>query len=420
LGGGFGGLACARKLKGVDVEVVLIDRTNHHLFQPLLYQVATAGLSGSDIAQPIRTILRGQSNLNIHMASALGIDLAARVVKFDWRDYSLEYDYLVIALGAVTNWFGHNEWSQHAMGLKNLEDAYAIRERLLGAFERAEILRDDPVELARQLTVVVIGGGATGVEMAGAVAELASHVLKPEYRSANLATTRVILIDAGERLLSTFDPDLSARAKVDLERMGVTVQLSTMVQEVGSGFVVAGNTRYEAGTIIWAAGVTAPAIVYDLQAENVVPKIKIERGRIPVGKDCAIAGHPNVFAIGDIAAMTDGAGVNTPGLAQGAMQMGEHAAKVIRADLISAEIRAAVKPFVYHDKGTMATIGKSSAVAHIGKLKAGGFVAWVLWLVVHLIFLVDLRSKLNVCLKWVWAYAFYRPSGRLLSARKSP
>ena len=420
LGGGFGGLACARALRDFDGQIVLVDRTNHHLFQPLLYQVATAGLSGSDIAQPIRSILRGQSNLNIHMASALGIDLAARVVTFDWRDYRLEFDYLVIALGAVTNWFGNDEWSQHALGLKDLDNAYAIRERLLGAFERAENLSNDPAELARQLTVVVIGGGPTGVEMAGAVAELAKRVLKPEYRSANLATTRVILIDASERLLSTFDPDLAARAKADLERIGVTVVLSTRVKEIGSGFVVAGNARYEAGTIIWAAGVQGPAIVRDLEAANVLPKITLERGRIPVGTDCAIAGHPTVFAIGDIAAMTDGAGVNTPGLAQAAMQMGDHAAEVILADLTSAKARAALKPFIYRDKGTMATIGKSSAVAQIGRLKAGGFVAWVLWLVVHMVFLVDLRSKLNVCLKWVWAYVFYRPSGRLLSARKSP
>ena len=409
LGAGFAGIACARALARFDGEVVVVDKTNHHLFQPLLYQVATAGLSGSDIAQPVRTILRGQRNVNVHMAAVEAIDLARRLVTLDWKQYELEYDYLVIALGVETNYFGHDEWAKHALGLKTLADAAAIRDRLLRAFERAENLTNDPIERQRQLTAAVIGGGPTGVEMAGAFAELAHRALRPEFKLANLAETRVVLVDAGERLLSTFAPELSARAKKDLERMGVTVKLGTRVEDIGDGYVIASGERIDAATIVWAAGVTAPMITRPLATQGV----ELDRtGRIAVGPDCAVAGRPNVFAAGDIANLTDLKGVAVPGVAQGGMQMGKYIGRVIMADVRGR--RSKVPGFVYWDKGTMATIGRLSAVADVAGIKTGGFVAWLLWLVVHLLFLVDLRSKVTVLLKWVAAFVFYRPTGRVI------
>ena len=413
LGAGFAGIACAKALAKFDGEVVVVDKTNHHLFQPLLYQVATAGLSGSDIAQPVRTILRGQRNVNVHMAAVESIDLVRQVIKLDWEKQELEYDYLVIALGVETNYFGHDEWAKYALGLKTLSDAKAIRDRLLRAFERAENLTNDPAERQRQLTAVVIGGGPTGVEMAGAFAELARRALRPEFKLANLAETRVVLVDAGERLLSTFAPELSARAKSDLERMGVTVKLGTMVQDIGEGFVIASGERIDAATIVWAAGVTAPATTRPLAEQGVT----LDRtGRIVPRADCAVTGFANVFAAGDIANMTDAKGVVVPGVAQGGMQMGKYVGRVIMADV--AGKRSKIRGFVYWDKGTMATIGRLSAVADVGGLRVGGFIAWVLWLVIHLLFLVDLRSKMTVLLKWIAAFVFYRPTGRVIGEGK--
>lgn len=412
LGAGFGGLACAKQLRRFPGEVVLVDRTNHHLFQPLLYQVATAGLSGSDVAQPVRTILRGQKNLTVHMAGVTATDLAARTVSIDFQDRTLAFDYLVIALGVTSNYFGHNEWATNALGLKTLADAYAIRARLLAAYERAENLAHEPQEQRVQLTTVVIGGGPTGVEMAGACVELARRVARPEFRVANLATARVVLIDAGDRLLSTFEESLSKRAKEDLERMGVEVMLSTRVGNIAERCVTTTDgTRIEAATIIWAAGVTPVPIARSLAAQG----LELDRsGRIVVGTDCATRAMPHVFAAGDIASCTDGAGVHIPGLAQGAMQMGRHVGKVIAAD--HAGSRGRVGPVVYRDKGEMATIGRSRAVADVRGFRTTGFLAWAVWLSVHLVFLIDLRSRISVMLKWIAAYAFYRPAGRLLDA----
>lgn len=411
LGAGFAGVACAKGLRRFPGDVVIVDRTNHHLFQPLLYQVATAGLSGSDVAQPVRTILRGQRNVRIHMANVESIDLAARAVTFDFHHHRIEYDTLVIALGVGSNYFGHPEWSKHALGLKSLTDAYAIRARLLAAFERAENLPDHPEAQRTQLTTVVIGGGPTGVEMAGACVELGRRVLRPEYRVANLSNTRVVLMDAGDRLLSTFHPSLSERARHDLQAMGVQVMLNTRVEHIGENHVVAGGRRIDAATIVWAAGVAPPALTRSL-AEQGVP---VDRsGRIEVGADGAVPGFPNVFAAGDIAACTDANGVRIPGLAQGALQMGRHIARVITADLRGT--RDAVPPIVYRDKGEMATIGRSRAVADVRGFRTHGFLAWAVWLGVHLVFLIDLRSKLTVMLKWIAAYLFYRPAGRLLDA----
>jgi NADH dehydrogenase len=416
LGAGFAGLACAKALRRFPGEVTLVDRTNHHLFQPLLYQVASAGLSGSDVAQPIRSILRRQANLRVHMASVTAIDLAARTATIDFQGRTLPFDYLVIALGVASNYFGHDEWAPHALGLKSLADAYAIRARLLAAYERAENLPHEPDEQRVQLTTIVIGGGPTGVEMAGACVELARRVARPEYRVANLAAARVVLIDAGDRLLSTFDESLSHKARADLERMGVEVLLNTRVGEITARTVATTDgRRIDAATIVWAAGVAPAPLVRTLGGQG----LPLDRsGRIIVGPDCSPAGFPHVFAAGDISSCTDGAGVKVPGLAQGAMQMGRHAARVILAD--HAGQRADAGHVVYRDKGEMATIGRSRAVADVRGFRTTGFVAWVVWLSVHLVFLIDLRSKISVMLKWIAAYAFYRPAGRLLDAPHPP
>lgn len=424
LGAGFAGLACARALRSFPGQVIVVDRTNHHLFQPLLYQVATAGLSGSDIAQPIRALLRHQPNLSVHMAGVEAIDPLRRVVRLDFGGYELDYDYLVIALGVTNNWFGHEEWAEHAMGLKTLRDAEIIRDRLLSAYERAENLPHDPRERAKQLTTVVIGAGPTGVEMAGACAELARRVLKPEFRLVNMSDARIVLMDAGPRVLATFDPLLSDRAARDLSQMGVDVRLNTRVERIERGAVIAGAERIEAQTIIWAAGVQAPALT-----KGLLPFASLDRsGRIQVDSLCRLkpaeTPPPNfdevlrgVYAVGDIAAMTDGAGVRVPAVAQGAMQSGRFVGRSILADIGE---RATPPPFVYSDKGSMATIGRRRAIAHLGPIKAGGVVAWLLWLVVHLLFLVDLRSKVSVLLKWGSAYLFYRPTNRLIEEVETP
>ncbi|MFZ4574703.1 MAG: NAD(P)/FAD-dependent oxidoreductase [Phycisphaerales bacterium] len=411
LGAGFGGIACAKALRRFDGEVVVVDRTNHHLFQPLLYQVATAGLSGSDIAQPVRTILRGQRNARVCMAAVERVDLAAREVVLEDGQGRIEYDYLVIALGVQTSYFGKDQWRPHTLGLKTLGDAHAIRDRVLGSYERAECLAADPRERARLLSSVVIGAGPTGVEMAGALAELARRALKSEFKLANLAEARVVLVDGGPRVLPTFPPELSARAQRDLERMGVRVVLNAMVSDIGAGYVVAGEERFDAATVIWAAGVAGPKLTGDLAAQGV----RVDRsGRVEVGPDLLVRGAEGVYAVGDIAACTDGAGARVPGVAQGAMQMGRHVGRVIAAAVDTQP--NAVGAFVYRDKGTMATIGRTSAVADFGKTKVAGVVAWLMWLFIHLLFLIDLRSKLTVLLKWVAAYLFYRPSSRLIES----
>jgi len=424
LGAGFGGLACARALRSFPGQVIVVDRTNHHLFQPLLYQVATAGLSGSDIAQPIRTLLRRQANLSVHMTGVVAIDPARRCVKLDFGGYELDYDHLVIALGVTNNWFGHDEWAQHAMGLKTLRDAEFIRDRMLSAYERAENLPHDPRERAKQLTTVVIGGGPTGVEMAGACAELARRVLKPEFRLVNTADARILLIDAGSRVLSTFDASLSQHAAKDLQQLGVEVRLNTRVEHIEDGTVIANGERIEAQTIIWAAGVQAPALTNGL-----LPYASLDRsGRIHVDAHCRIRASDDapagtadvlrgVYAVGDIAAMTDAKGIQVPGVAQGAMQSGAYVAKMILADALN---RPTPPPFTYADKGSMATIGRRRAVAHLGPIKTTGAAAWLLWLVVHLLFLIDLRSKVSVLLKWASAYVFYRPTNRLIEEVPAP
>ena len=409
LGGGFGGLAVCRALRGADAEIVLVDRQNHHLFQPLLYQVATAGLGATDIAQPIRSILSKQRNVKVHMAQVTAIDLAAKQVKVSEHEDSHDYDYLVIALGVETNYFGHNEWAHHAPGLKTLHDAARIRARVLHAFEQAENTADE-VERKRLLTTVIIGAGPTGVEMAGALIELARFALRKDFHHINPADARVILLEGGERVLPSFCEEISEKAERMLRGMGVEVHTDALVNNISNGPVVEfGNERIEAANAVWAAGICAPAITSTLGVEL------DKSGRIVVISDGSIPDHPEAFAIGDIACLTDGNGLLVPGLAQGAMQAGKHVGGILEKEIKVGPQASNDRPkFRYYDKGIMATIGRSKAVVQTKHLRLGGFIAWVAWLLIHILSLVDLRSKLAVMVQWMFAYITFRPGARLI------
>ncbi|MDB6069217.1 MAG: FAD-dependent pyridine nucleotide-disulfide oxidoreductase [Verrucomicrobiales bacterium] len=409
LGGGFGGLECARHLKDDRFAVTLVDKRNHHLFQPLLYQVATAGLSAPEIAQPIRMLVRGQENVSVLMDEAVSINLAERRVEL--RQQTLGYDYLVMAMGVKTGYFGHGEWAEHAPGLKSLEDATRIRSGVLRAFERAES-GVDPVSRERLMTMVVVGGGPTGVEMAGALAELSRKVLAEDFRRIRPETAHVILIEAGPRLLPTFAPDLSEYARVRLEKMGVQVRLDTRVQNIGDGLVELHNGRLEAETIVWAAGVEGNALTKNL------PVPQDRAGRLLVRPDGSLPGFPEVFAVGDMISLTDKNGVKVPGVAPAASQLGRHVAGVILAELRHRERYHATQEraaFAYLDKGSMATIGRSSAVAAAFGLKFRGYLAWLMWLFVHLLFLVGFRNRIAVVLQWVYSYFTWRRGARIIT-----
>lgn len=410
LGGGFGGLAAARGLARCRAEVLLIDRSNHHLFQPLLYQVATAGLGATDVAQPIRSILARQRNVSVHMTEATSIDLAARSVTVAGHGEPLAWDRLVVALGVETDYFGNDRWAPHAPGLKTLGDAARIRSRVLRAYERAENI-DDERDRARLMTSVVIGGGPTGVEMAGALIELARVALRRDFRRIDPGQARVVLVEAAPRLLGAFDDRLADRTAGALRAMGVEVRLGTRVTDLRAGAVELGAETIEAATIVWAAGVRAPAITRTLG-------VPLDRaGRVIVAPDGSIPGHPSAFAIGDIAAFTDGSGTLVPGLAQGAMQAGRHVARLIAAELPGPPRDPAERAaFVYRDKGLMATIGRKRAVVQTRRLRFDGFFAWLAWLLIHLVFLVDLRSRIAVFTQWIWAYVSFRPGARLIVA----
>ena len=415
LGGGFGGLEACRTLKDERFDVTLVDRQNHHLFQPLLYQVATGGLSAPEIAHPLRSTLSGQKNVTIPMPEVQEIDLNGRKVQV--TDKVIDYDYLIIALGARTGYFGHNEWEQFAPGLKSLEDATRIRREVLTAYEKAEGATDQK-EIDSLLTSVVVGGGPTGVEMAGSLAELAHHALKSDFRHINPKSARVLLVEGSPRLLGTFAEDLSAYATARLETMGVTVKTNCQVTEVGKGFLVCGGERIDAANIIWAAGVEASPVTRSLG-------VKTDRGgRIEVEPDCSLPGHPNVFAIGDLALLVDTNGVRVPGVSPAAMQMGKHVAKVIIEDQRRLKLRQPISAniprpaFTYWDKGSMATIGRSAAVAQVGKFKMRGIFAWLAWLFIHLLFLVGLRNKFAVFSQWVYAYMTYKRGARIIISRE--
>lgn len=407
LGAGFAGLNFVKRFPDGLARITVIDRTNHHLFQPLLYQVATAGLAVPDIAQPVRSILSDQRDVTVLMDEVTGFDLGARTVKL--RNGALAYDHLVVALGGRTSYFGHPEWEQHAPGLKSIDDAIRIRRQVLHAFERAE-MTEDPAERQRLMTIVVIGGGPTGVELAGTFAELQRHVLARDFRRLNLRMARVILIEGSPRILSAYPPKLSDKARAQLESLGVAVWVGMPVKDIRAGEIVLPNEVLHAENIIWAAGVCASPLAAQLSAET------DRAGRVKVLPDLSVPGHPEVRVLGDMIALTDPKGQVVPGVSPAALQAGAYAARGI-----AEEIRAGVagdparrKPFVYFDKGTMATIGRSRAVAMIGKLQFSGFFAWMAWLLIHLIFLIGFRNKLSVLLAWTYSYCTYKRGARVI------
>jgi NADH dehydrogenase len=403
VGAGFGGLAVARGLARSPVDVLVVDRQNYHLFQPLLYQVATAGLSPADIAWPIRSILRHQGNATVALGRVTGIDTQRRdVLVGGWR---LSYDYLVLATGARHAYFGHEDWEPVAPGLKKIDDATLVRQRILMAFERAES-ECDPEERRRLLNFVVVGGGPTGVEMAGAIAELAKGALAMDFRSIDPKDARIALVEAGPRLLPAFAESLSAVAKRSLEKLGVEVLLGRPVTECSCSGVAIGEDRIAAGTIIWAAGVMASPAARWLAADS------DRAGRVKVLPDFAVPGHDDVFAIGDTVALTDEKGRTLPGVAPAAKQAGRYVAQVIDARL---QRKPAPKPFRYRNFGNLATIGRKVAVVEMGPVKISGFSAWLLWSLAHVYFLIGLRNRLVVALSWIWNYVTFQRGARLIT-----
>jgi NADH:ubiquinone reductase (H+-translocating) len=405
VGCGFGGLFAAKSLRRTPADVLVIDRNNYHLFQPLLYQVACAALAPADIAQPIRTILRDQHNARVMLADVEGVDLEGRCVLAAGR--RVPYDYLILAPGAVDNYFGHERWRDLAPGMKNVEEATLIRSRLLRSFERAE-LETDPEERAALLTFVIVGGGPTGVELAGAIKELAVDVIPRDYRVADTRRARVLLIEAGARVLLGMHADSSARALRQLHELGVEVRLGQPVTQVLPDGVEVGGEFLRSYNVIWAAGVQGAPLTAALGAPMASGQ------RVAVAADCSLPGHPEVFIIGDAAALTDTRGRQVPGVSQGALQMGRYV-----AELIDAEVRgragARARGFRYRDYGSMATVGKSRAVVEIGRLHFGGLLAWFAWMALHITVLIGFRNRLAVLSSWIYSYVFFRRGSRLIT-----
>ncbi|MEO6599044.1 MAG: NAD(P)/FAD-dependent oxidoreductase [Polyangiaceae bacterium] len=407
IGGGFGGIAAAKSLARAPVHVTVLDRSNHYLFQPLLYQVAIAGLGPNEVAQPIRGVLRHMDNARVLLAEVTSVDLAARQVHTS-ECAAIHYDYLIVATGAVNSNFGHSEWEHFAPGLKDLDQAVEIRRRVLLAFEAAE-RETDPVKQRQLLTFVVIGGGPTGVELAGAIAELATFVLARDFRAIRSDKTRVVLIEGGPRVLATFDPELSERASQSLHEMGVEVMNNSRVTAIDEQGVSIGDARIETSTVLWAAGVRAAPLAERLG-------LPVDRaGRVIVEQDCSIPGHPEVFVVGDAASLTPtGEDHPLPGVSPVAMQQGRFVARMIERSIDKRER----SPFRYVDKGSMATIGRRRAVASVGKLKLSGFLAWVAWLTVHIFYLIDFRSKFLVLFDLAWSYFTYQRGSRLITGHR--
>jgi len=390
-----------------DARLTVVDRTNYHLFQPLLYQVAACGLSAPEIAQPIRSILSHRPDIAVLLDKVTGFGLAQKQVFLEKN--TLEYDYLVLALGSQTGYFGHPEWEQFAPGLKTLDDALRIRSRVLLAFEKAEN-EPDAAERERLMTIIIIGGGPTGVELAGAFAELARTVLKRDFRRIDPTQARILLIEGSPYVLSNFPPELSESARRQLAALGVQVRTSTRVKNLRENEVELDSGEIlRAGNILWAAGVSATALTKKLGVEL------DKAGRVKVDPDLSVPGHPEIFAIGDMALVLNEDGTLIPGVSPAAMQMGRHVARIIENEIRFGTGHALRLPFKYWDKGTMATIGRSAAVAWIGKLKISGLIAWLAWLFVHLLFLIGFRNKLAVLLQWTYSYFAYKRSARIIT-----
>jgi NADH dehydrogenase len=405
IGGGFGGLSAARALKCAPVRITLVDRTNHHLFQPLLYQVAMAGLSPADIAAPIRAVLHAQKNVTVLLAEATGVDFANNTMQL--ADGSLHYDYLILATGGRTSYFGNEHWEQFAPGLKDLDDAVEIRRRVLLAFEAAE--KETEAERRQELlTFVVVGGGPTGVELAGAIAELARFVLARDFRNINPQEARVILLEGGPRILPSFTPDLSESATQQLQQLGVNVRVNTKVTNIDERGAHLGEQLIQAATVIWGAGVQATAFAAKLG----VPHDRA--GRVILEPDLTLPNYKNVFAIGDMTSFTHQDGKPLPGVSPVAMQMGRTAAR----NILHALKGEPYEPFTYVDKGSMATIGRHAAVADLGTVHLSGWLAWLAWLFVHLIFLIGFRNRVAALFNWAWSYFTYQRGSRLITGRR--
>ena len=409
VGAGFGGLNAARALAKAPVQVTVIDRKNHHTFQPLLYQVATAGLSPGEIAAPIRSILRSHKNVEVLMAEVTGFDLERRIVQTP--DGDISYDYLVVAAGARHSYFGHDDWESIAPGLKTIEDALEIRRRVLLAFELAE-RQAAAGELQSPLNFVVVGAGPTGVELAGTLAEICRHALTHDFRSINPAKTHILLIEGGPRVLPAYPEDLSRSAQEQLRDLGVEVRTSATVTQIEPGFVEVAGSRLAATVVLWAAGVAASPLGKKLGAP-------LDRaGRVIVQSDLSLPTHPEVFVIGDLAAAKDALGKPLPGVAPVAIQQGRFVAKLIRTELQRPPSSRSINSrpaFHYWDKGSLATIGRAAAVAEFGRVHISGFVAWLSWLFVHILFLIGFRNRLLVFIQWAWSYVTYERGARLIT-----
>ena len=408
VGAGFGGLEAAKTLKRAPADVIVIDRQNHHCFQPLLYQVATAALSPADVAWPTRHILRDQRNATVLMEDVRGVDVQRKHLRTNFGE--VPYDYLVLATGATHAYFGHDEWADFAPGLKRIEDATRIRRSILIAFEQAELITDAE-ERRRLLTFVIVGGGATGVEMAGAIAEVARQTLAADFRRIDPRSARIVLIEAGSRLLPAFPPEQSDYVRAALMRGGVDVKTDTRVTKCDARGVDTDGGRIDAGTLIWAAGVVASPAAGWLNAEA------DRAGRVKVGPDLSLPGHPDIFVIGDTAAVTDQAGHLVPGIAPAAKQMGKYVGKLIAARIAR---HAAPRPFRYMHLGELATIGRRAAVVKFGRLQLKGFIGWMFWAAVHVYFLIGVRNRFIVAFNWLWTYLTFQRGARLITGPEPP
>jgi len=412
IGGGFGGLYAAQHLKHAPAQISLLDRRNFHLFQPLLYQVATGGLSPANISAPLRAILKAQKNTSVLLAEVVDIDPKTRTLSFSDGE-SLNYDYLIVATGASHNYFGNAHWEKHAPGLKTIEDATEIRRRVLLAFEAAE-RESDPVLRKAWLRFVVIGGGPTGVELAGALAEIAHETLKDNFRKINPADAEILLIEAGERILAPYAPELSEKARLALEKLGARVKLKTAVTDIQAGQITLKyqdqSQELKTQTILWGAGVQASPLGKVLAQGT---GVELDRaGRVKVEPDLSLPGHPEIFVIGDLACLIQD-GKQVPGVAPAAMQAGKYVARLLQQKIHNPQMKTT--PFHYLDKGSMATIGRSLAVVQVGKLQFSGLLAWLMWLFIHILYLVEFTNRLMVLMQWGWNYLSRNRSARLIT-----